>query len=191
MSQKDNINRNFSQGNCFYVYGNFDETIPDNIIRNLIMEIDKQAGMKEGVIKFFIDSNGGETRYVYNLISLIEKAKAQDIKIETYALGDVYSCGSLLAVSGTKGSRFVSKYTEHLCHMGSSIFESHTPLQLERLTAHTSRHFNKIKGIYEKYCNIPSLEEVLKDDAFFIHGEDLIKWKLADKFIDVDLDIKN
>ncbi len=175
---------NFSAGNGFYIYGEFDDTIMTNIVPALIKEIEYQKNLKESKIKFYINSNGGIADILFNLLSLIESAKKENIVVETYVFGKAYSCGSLLACAGTKGHRFIGEYAEHLCHLGSTSSGSITnPIESKRMQERIDSHFKDIKSIYKKYASIKNLDKVIENDRYFIRGDDIITNGLADKII--------
>lgn len=176
---------NMVKGNKVFIYGDFDETIAKDVIPALIDEVEKQKALKNGVIKFYIDSNGGYARYLYDLLAIIEGAKKAGTVIETYVFSYAYSCGSVLACAGTKGNRYISSNSEHLCHLGSaSTGVVANDVELERSSVRVKNHFDKIRTLYKKYATIKNLEEAIKNDNYFIRGNDIIKNGLADKFID-------
>lgn len=176
---------NTIKGNKIFIYGNFDDTIAKDVIPSLIELIDAQKLLKNGTIKFYIDSNGGYARYLYDLLALIEGAKKDGIIVETYVFSYAYSCGSVLACSGTKGKRFISINAEHLCHLGSASTGIVTnDIELERGSDRVKNHFDKIRALYKKYATIKNLAEVIKNDSHFIRGMDIIKNGLADNLFD-------
>jgi ATP-dependent protease ClpP protease subunit len=146
--------------------------------------VDKQKKLKEGTIKFYIDSNGGYTRYLFNLLAIIEDAKKKGIVIETYVFGYAYSCGSLLAASGTKGSRYISYLAEHLCHLGFAGTGAINDIELARGAERVKSHFDKVRNLYRKYANLKDLDSAIQFDHHFIRGADIIENGLADHFVD-------
>lgn len=173
---------NFTYENKIYIHGLFDESIVEDVIPFFHEMIKKEKDKKEGKIIIEIASCGGYTYILKNLLALVEKAKEEGIIVETRVFSHAYSCGSILAISGTKGHRFVGPYAEHLCHLGSAgTGRVSTDMQLERQTALLKRHFDFVREIYTKYSAIPDLEKAIQDDDFYIAGRELIDWELADK----------
>lgn len=172
---------NFVDGNLVFIYGDFDDSIGQNVVPALIKAIDQQATLRVGVIKVFIDSNGGYARYLYDLLALIERAKAMGVIVETYVFGMAASCGSILAASGTKGFRFIGENAHHMCHLGAGGFIATSDEQLKRESEHVQHHFKNIRRLYKKYSKIKGLDKLLRTDSLFIAGEDLIKNGLADQ----------
>jgi ATP-dependent protease ClpP protease subunit len=176
---------NTVKGNKVFIYGSFDESIAKDVIPALLEEVEKQKTLKAGTIKFYIDSNGGYARYLYDLLAIVETAKKLGVTVETYVFSYAYSCGSVLACAGTKGNRFISVNAEHLCHLGSaSTGVVANDVELERGSDRVKNHFDKIRALYKKYAAIKNLEEAIKNDNYFIRGNDIIKNGLADKMVD-------
>lgn len=174
---------NFIEDKQVYIHGVFDKTISTNVIPQFMKLIKDEKLKKEGVIKIHINSNGGETRYVIDLVGLIENAKKNGVRIETYVFSYAYSCGSVLAMAGTKGFRFIGEYAEHLCHLGytgTGIVENDT--ELYRQTDRVKSHFDWMRSMYKKYASIKNLDKVMNDDSYYIRGKNIIKNGLADKF---------
>lgn len=173
---------NFISGNRVHIHGEFDSSISKHVIPDLTNIIMNKT---HSIIQFFICSDGGVTYYLMQLLALIEIAKNKNIIIETYVFARAYSCGSILACSGTKDYRFISKHAEHLCHLGSSTTGIViNDKELERSQDRVKSHFDFIREIYKKYATIENLEEIIQCDNYFIRGEDIIKNGLADGIID-------
>lgn len=180
---KEKTKQNFvSTSNVIYIHDIFDEDIVRNVLASFDLLIKEQSSKKDGKITIDIDSDGGYTRYLKSLLLRVEKAKKEGIIIETIVSASAYSCGSMLACSGTKGHRYISEFSEHLCHLGSGTLTANTDLQLERGSERLKAHFDFVRNTYKKYANIPNLEEVIKDDCLFVRGQTIIDWGLADKF---------
>ena len=176
-------NLNFFHNGRFYIHGHFDETISTNIIPHLFEEITIKSKYRDEKITFMINSLGGYVHILKDLLGLIEVAKSADIAVETLVFGNAYSCGSMLAIAGTPGLRFVGKHAEHLCHLGSVGSRSNSDAELNRNTAKSKAHFNFVRDLYKEYAKIPNLEEAIKDDNFYVRGRNIIKFGLADEMI--------
>jgi ATP-dependent protease ClpP protease subunit len=179
---------NQSDGNIFFI-ADFDDEAEDGLVIPLIKEIQKQRRLRNGRIDLYINSFGGYRHLVFQLISLIEQAKSYDIVVRTIVPDIAYSAGSVLAVSGTPGERYIEKTAEHLLHYGITGSSETTPEQVERNYAQKKLGFTKILKHYEKTSNVPDLESYMNDDSFYIPASKCIKWGLADKYMD-KFDIK-
>ncbi len=98
---------NFFEGNNFYIFGDFDSTIDRIIVPNILRVSDEQALVRGGVIRMFIGSPGGQINQLYNVLAIIERAKALGVTVETFVFGLAASCASILAASGSKGHRYI------------------------------------------------------------------------------------
>lgn len=185
MNDQQTKTDHYVDGNKFFILHEFNDSLRNGIIIPLTKKIEELSKLKDpGMIEFHINSRGGDAALCLHILNLIELAKSRGIKVRTIVLDRAYSAGSIIAVGGTPGERYISDTGEYCLHYGTHYgWEEHTPLQTERNAAHKLRHFAKLKAIYEKYCVIPKLEEQLKDDSFFVTADEAIKWKLADKLI--------
>lgn len=171
--------------NRFYITGEFNKDMEDGVVSHLRKEIDKQADRKDGLIELNISSNGGNAYVLVQIVELVELAKRKGVKVRTVVTSHAYSCGSMLAVTGTKGERYISRYAEHLVHYGQfDGYRKSTPLQVERDADRFRRWTGTILSHYERYCNIPDVADRLKDDSLWIPADDAIEWGLADKYAD-------
>ena len=179
----DNEN-SFVDGNKFYILGQFNDEFNKNIIVPMTRKIEELSLLRNPVMDIYINSPGGNGYIVMHLIHLIEQAKAKDIKVRTIVPSYAYSAGSMLAITGTKGERYIGDTAEHLVHYGYQHgWAEYTPLQIERNAAQKKRWFEQLLNHYKKYSNIPSIEQKLKDDSYFIPTDKCIKWGLADKYM--------
>ncbi len=177
------LRSNFVDGNTIFIHDDFDQDISSCILPQFDKLIDSENKKKEGKIIIDIDSNGGLTRYLHSLLARVEKAKKEGIIIETRVFAYAYSCGSMLACSGTKGHRFISETAEHLCHLGGfGGVRAYNDTELERHSERMKAHFDFVRSIYTKYATIPELNQVIKDDYLYVRGQKIIDWGLADKF---------
>lgn len=171
------------EGNVAFI-GDFDDSLEHDVIVPLIKEIQKQSETKNGYIDLHINSFGGFVHLCYHLVELVEQAKASGVMVRTIVPSVAFSAGSMLAVTGTPGRRYIGRRAEHLIHYGQSASFETTPTQIERFTAWKDRGFKTNLEHYRKYCNIPDLERQMLDDGFFVTARNAIKWGMADKYID-------
>lgn len=171
--------------NRFYILGEFDDQLKEKIIVPLTRKISELSNQRSATIEVYINSPGGQCDIMWHVVNLIELAKAKGITVRTIVMGEAYSAASMTAITGTVGERYIDRYAEHLPHFGTAYgWPKHTPLQLERETAHLQRHFQHLVDHYQKYCKIPKLEQHIKDDNFFITAKQAIDWGMADKYVE-------
>lgn len=174
---------NFVKGNRVYILGDFDKTISQNVIPNIVELIDGAHFMKEPEIEIYINSCGGYSCELLGLLSILELAKKRGVKIITYNIGYAYSCGSILSVIGDR--RYMYRYADNLPHLGQIFLTPQTVEQLERGTKHAVDWFSVIYEIYSKYTKIPKKEliKTLKDDDFHMNAEECLKYGFCDEII--------
>ena len=150
----------------------------------LTLEIEKQARLKEGRIDLYINSGGGYAHLLYHLVELLEIAKGRGVVVRTIVPDVAFSAGSMLAVVGTPGERYIGRGAEHLVHYGSIMSFETTPSQVERYRKWKERQFKKNLDHYKKYCDIPEVDKEMLDDGWFVPAKTAIKYKMADKYMD-------
>jgi ATP-dependent protease ClpP protease subunit len=175
----------FNKDNVFFL-ADFDDDMEGNAILPLIEQIQIQRQLKEGRIDLYINSFGGYKHLVFQMISLLELAKRDGIMVRTIVPDIAYSAGSILAITGSEGERYIERTAEHLIHYGSTGSVESTPEQLERNTRQKIENFKKILNHYKKYTDIPhdELNRLMNDDSAFITAAKCIKWNLADKYME-------
>ena len=174
---------NSHDGNIFFLT-DFDDNMEGDIILPLIKEIQVQRLRRNGRIDLYINSFGGYRHLAFQMISLVENAKREGIVVRTIVPDAAYSAGSILAVTGTPGERYVERTAEHLIHYGFTGSAESTPEQVERNYAQKNEGFKKILTHYRKYTNIPDIEAKMNDDSFYIPATKCIKWGVADKYME-------
>lgn len=173
-------------GNQFLIGSEFDSDLEHEIIIPLTVEIKKQAKKMESKrqIDIYINSFGGYGHLANHLIELVELAKRNGIVVRTIVTDSAFSAGSMLAIAGSPGERYIARTAFHLVHYGSITSFEATPLQAERYGKWKNAFFaNNVKH-YKKYADIPNLEDQIKDDGFFVTAAESIKWKMADHYTD-------
>jgi ATP-dependent protease ClpP protease subunit len=180
MTEKKELN--FVEGNTIFIHDNFKSNISFCVLPYFDKLIKNEKNKKEGKIIIDIASDGGYVYYLKAMLARVEKAKKEGIIIETRVLSHAYSCGSMLACSGTKGYRFVSEDAEHLCHLGAAGLFVFNDTELEREAERVKAHFDFVRSKYKKYAKIPNLTQTIKDDKLYVRGQNIIDWELADKF---------
>jgi ATP-dependent protease ClpP protease subunit len=179
-------------GNIFFL-NDFDENLEGEIVLPLIRQIQHQRLLRDGRIDLHINSWGGYAHLVEHIISLVEVAKRDGIVVNTIVPAVAYSAGSMLAVAGTPGHRFIDRHAQHLVHYGTAGGSNEsTPEQIQRMYDQKSRHFKRLREHYLTYTSIPEaeLDRLLVDDLAFLTAAKVIKYGMADKYIDhKDFDI--
>lgn len=169
--------------NHFYL-GDFDEEMEREIILPLTLEVKRQARYKDGRIDLIINSYGGLADLAFHMVDLMDIAKRDGVVVRTYVPSAAYSAGSVVAVAGTVGERYIARDAQHLAHYGVIGDVASTPTQLHRSTSRAGKFFKKVVSHYQNYCDIPNLEEHILDDNWYISAQQAKSWKMADKYSD-------
>lgn len=166
--------------NKVYILGEFDSTISEFIVPALADEIEKLKGQKDPFIEFYINSIGGSAYELFSLLSLMDFARLEGIKIITKVIGIAHSCGSLLAVYGDE--RYMCRWGTNLMHYGTAYTAASTPLQVERQSLELQEHFKKIEKIYAEHTklNIQQIRSLMKDDSCYLQASECLKNGLCD-----------
>lgn len=174
---------NFIVGNRVYILGPFDRSISSDVIPALVEMIDALKTEKNSVIEFYINSYGGYAAELLGLLTLIDMAKSNGIKIITYNMGAAYSCGSLLSVVGDY--RYMYRYAHNLPHLGQTFLAPTTVEQLNREAKHAAEWFSIIYDIYSTYTKMPKkkLKTVLEDDNYFMNAQECLDNGFCDEII--------
>ena len=165
--------------NDFYVFRDFDETLLREVGQDLMFTA-LNLGGRQPVINLWINSYGGLVSVLNTVLDAVEIAKARGVTVATYATGAAYSCGSMLAVAGTPGHRYMGPNAHHLLHFGWTGAEGTNPVEFDRDASRSRAHFDFVFNHYRKHAKVPRLREKLKDDNLFVGFDQAVEWKLAD-----------
>lgn len=171
------------EDNAFFI-GDFDDSLENTVLMPLTKEIESQNEKKDGRIDLYINSAGGYLHLANHLIELVERAKRNGIVVRTIVPDMAFSAGSMLAITGSPGERYIGKRAEHLIHYGQIMSFETTPEQIRRFTAWKERKMKANLAHYNHYSNIPDLDKHILDDGFFVTAQQAIKWGMADKYMD-------
>lgn len=174
---------NFVKDGKVYIMGNFDGTITNDVIPELMKLIEKKKEERNAVIEIFINSHGGYGDQLLALISVLNIAKATGIAIVTYNLGIAYSCGSILAIHGDH--RLMASHATNLMHLGCCGGINSTFEQLERNTKRQKKWLNQIVQWYVERTKLSKTKilEYLKDDCCYFDAKECLKYGLCDEII--------
>lgn len=169
--------------NVFFI-GDFDDALENSTLVPLTKEIRNQISKTDGRIDLYINSVGGYVHLVNHMIELLEIAKDNGVVVRTIVPDMAFSAGSMLAIVGTPGERYIARKAEHLIHYGQIMSFETTQEQIKRFTAWKDRKFKANLDHYRKYCDIPDLDKHILDDGFFVTAQQAIKWGMADKYME-------
>jgi len=173
---------NFERDGNFYIFGDIDESIPENIIAPLVAEIRDQKDKKEPkVITIHISSQGGELYYALDLIHIIEMAKDVGVEIHTVVSSQACSAASMIAISGHR--RFARRWSSHLIHFPRVWDHCHNPEMAQRNLDYTKFINKEVVELYKRKTKIKDVEKKMLADNYIIMGNDLLEWGLVDVLV--------
>ena len=117
------------------------------------------------VLEVYLQTPGGVISVAKSIMSLFKMARAKGAIIKTINLSQAASCGSLLAVSGTKGYRYMAEDAYNLIHYGSRGGSSTRDGEAERVLQKNNEITNSLKKIYLDNTQL-SLKEINKYFTF-------------------------
>lgn len=117
------------------------------------------------VLEVYLQTPGGEIPVAQSIMSLFKMARAKGTIIKTINLSKAASCGSLLAVSGTKGYRYMAEDAYNLIHYGARGGTSTRDGEAERMLQRNNETTNILKKIYLDNTQL-SLKEINKYFTF-------------------------
>ena len=168
-----------------------DYEITDNYnLLTLAKEIIKLNKVEEGVtnpdpITLYIHSYGGDLDQAQFFCDLIESSH---IPIITVATGVAMSAGLLIFLSGKR--RYAFKHSTLLIHQGSAAF-SGTAEEIKSAQESYERKLDKMEQYILSHTSIDKkLFDKKKNKDWYVTGDDLITYGIADKIIENFSDIK-
>jgi len=167
------------EDNIFFI-NEFNWDSEDEIIPDLYTETLKQVNVADGHIDLIINSVGGYAHVLRQMLDIMAIGESYGVVYRTVVMGHACSAGSMLAVAGTKGYRYISPTAKHLVHYGYTGSDEATPLQAERNQKYKDEHWQFVLNHYKAHAKIPRLEKQLADDHLWLNADEALNWKLAD-----------
>lgn len=164
---------NTMNGNNVYILTDINPETTNGLIMQLAQWVDRlepknYPGKKytpyetipEGtnVLNVWINSGGGNQSQMLSLLNMFNIASAKGTIIKTYNIGRANSSASMLAVSGTKGYRFMYQDADNLIHYGCSRNTMNHPNELESINKDLKKSINITRNIYLTKTNLTDKE---------------------------------
>ena len=100
------------------------------------------------VLNVYINSSGGKTSQMQSLLTLFNMASARGTIIKTYNLAHADSSASMIAVSGTRGYRYMSENAFNYIHFGRYTSDTSHTDEIETLMKDLKEFDNTSRNIY-------------------------------------------
>lgn len=135
---------------------------------------------------FFINSPGGLCSEGWSLIDLIDWIKSQGFTVETIGMGEIYSMGTFLLASGTRGHRMIMPNTTVMVHpaqmiLGGNTHEIRDTFRILEIEEAKSLQFWKINSKYKSDNKIKEIFLSRKD--FYMTAEEAIRHGIVDRIL--------
>jgi ATP-dependent Clp protease protease subunit len=135
-------------------------------------------------IYLYIHSYGGD---LYQALFFCDLIQSSRIPIVTISAGVSMSAGFLIFISGVR--RYVFKHTQLMIHEGSASFQG-TAQQIEDAQKSYKRNIDRMKDYIISKTNIDAkLFNKNKNNDWYVSGEEILKYGIADKIINSFLEI--
>lgn len=162
--------------NCAYLVGDLTDFVFD----------EQNRGKK---LSFFLNSPGGETYVMMNIIGLINIAKLYDIEITTFVFGTAASAASMIAIQGDR--RFMSNISRHMVHFGSIFSITTKESEIEKIYLQNKEYAENLDNLYIEACKgkltRATLDKLKKDERGYLNAEECLKYGLCDAIIEHEL----
>lgn len=135
-------------------------------------------------IYLYIHTYGGDIEQAFYFCDLLISSR---IPIITISMGVAMSAGFLIFLAGKK--RYAFKHSQFLCHNGSASISGTT----EQVKSAQVNYEDQVKMMQKYILERTAIDEKVykknKMKDWYINGDDLLKYKIVDKFIDNFVDI--
>ncbi len=180
ISFTDDLLRNYG---IISVFGDFDTEKAENIVEKLIWT--NGSLPREYPISLVLNSSGGYTSSVFSIIDIMDSIERP---VHTYGIGESYSAGALLLMSGEKNYRYVFPSTRVMIHNFSLGFRGDYTNFKDVQVSHDSFFNYLVDFIVKKTGNkIAVIKRDLKKDKYFVSVDEVIKYGICDKIADRDI----
>ena len=154
---------NSMNGNNVYILTDINPETTNELIMQLAQWVDRLEPKKypekiftpyeiipqdTNVLNVWINSAGGNQSQMLSLLNMFNIASAKGTIIKTYNIGRANSSASMIAVSGTRGYRFMYQDADNLIHYGCSRNTMNHPNELESINKDLKKSINITRNIY-------------------------------------------
>ncbi len=100
------------------------------------------------ILNVYISSYGGDMDVAKSILSLLNIAKAKNVIVKTYNISNAHSGASMIAVSGTKGYRYMAHNASNGIHFGKHTETVSRLPELPLMLEDMNRVKQQMKDIY-------------------------------------------
>ena len=172
--------KNLDSGNIF-VFGEIHEERIERVIEQTIYLSSKKRGRPKE-LRVWLNSPGGLLQPALALADLFDSLK---VDVRTIGLGTVESAAAFVLMAGTRGKRYISKYSSIMLHEFSwSNSGSYTEMnsrqrEIERTLERQSEFVASCTG-----KTVSQIKTILRHEETWLAPEEAIEWGLVDGIYD-------
>ena len=110
------------------------------------------------VLNVYINSCGGKTLVLQSILSMFHQASAMGTIIKTYNIAHADSSASMIAVSGTKGYRYMAEDAYNIIHFGNINNSINHLNEIEFSNQYVKNWYTKAQNLYLRTTNLTKKE---------------------------------
>lgn len=184
----------FSSKSCSELIGNLTDmvfSLPQNTIYQANTQIISPYDIsdnKHPIIDVFINSNGGDGNILDSIVALLSIAKLNGAIIRTTVLGKAYSCGSLLAITGTPGYRIMYSHAKHHIHFGRHAFGVTKESEIDMAANNLKQETAAKQQMYLDHTKLKAkdLKKIQSNEQGYLNAEKCLEHGLCDWILTTD-----
>ena len=160
------------------LFGEIDTDIAKDICHWIIAENFQEE--KPEVLTLLVNSIGGDLHAGF---AIIETMMSSKIPVRTIALGEVMSCGLIIAMSGAPGNRLITPTCSVMSHNFNTATEGSYD-QLKDIRKELDRVNHKIINHYKLCTGLPEntiKKKLITPKDIYMNPEEAVSLKLFDK----------
>ena len=199
----DSRSGNYVSGNKIFILDKFASQTSNELIGNLSSIVDNLPTapiyntntkiispydidhINHPIIDVYINSGGGDGSILDSITTLLGIAKFRGAIIRTTVLSRAYSCGSLLAITGTPGFRIMYSQAYHLVHFGHHSFGVSKEDEITMAAKQIKEHSANKRNMYLQHTNLTAahLRKLQSNEQGFLNADACLKHGLCDWII--------
>lgn len=110
------------------------------------------------LVNVYISSNGGEDLTTFAIINLFDMIKAKGAIIRTYNLACAGSNAGVIAISGSKGYRYMASHAYNMIHFGKYTTSAARQSEIEQVFINLKDDNAEYKDLYLKNTKLTEQE---------------------------------
>ena len=158
-----------------YIMQEFNDTLAKNVVKQLF-DLDNK---NTNDIVMVINSDGGDVSTLFAILGTMKMIKSD---VVTICSGRAYSAAALLLISGTKGKRYITPFSDIMFHEISTLVEGkYSSIKDELISV---EHYNKtVQKIVKENLTISYNKVLMKRNEAYYDATQSLKIGAVDRII--------